>query len=922
MIKRRVINDDIELKILVGIIVSTSFARKIVPDLKSEYFSSDYIGKVFDWCKEFYNIYKECPGKHIQDIYEENKEQLEEAQQKIIETFLSKLSKDYEQQEEFNVEYLVDSATAYIKQKSIRSIAERTLKYLEHGKIDKAEQEFESYKKIAKVTSDWVNPFSSDFIKETYLTEEEGEDNIFIFPGALGKIVGWHQRDWLVAVLAPMKRGKCIAEGTMISLADGSLKSIENIIKDKDKYILSKDNSGKIVKGEITDYYVNGLKECFLVKTRLGKEITVTYNHPFFTPNGWVELNKISIGGFIAVPRKYNDLGIKSFESYKLKLLAYMIAEGCFRSTSYTFTNKSKKIQNDFKICVEQIGDYISKTKDPMSVRIVNEKGRGYSGGSNLRKWLAELGMHQKLSKNKIIPNFIFQLKNEDIALFLSVLFTCDGSIYKDRKNLIVSYGSASKRLIYQINHLLLRFGIIGKIKESTYKGFHSWEIRFTDIININKFISQIGFCFEKQKRAEKFISELEEKRCRKSNFDAIPYEVIKTIIPENERPIKNENIRQCFKNKGKISRTALLGIINLYPQIKTTIEDDLLWDSIVEIIPLGKQETFDLTIKDYHNFIANDIFVHNSFFLMEMAFRAFMNHKKVVFFSLEMSEKRVEKRLLRRVTAHGKIEGEYLYPCFDCEYNQNGECARIERTNKITLLNEAGNKPVFKKDMKYKTCTACRGTSNYRVATWYIIKKREKQSMQKSVRKANSLTKMYGDNFRLKSYPAGTANINDLISALDHLEYTENFIPDVIVIDYADILKPEDSRLIDPRAKADSTWIKLKGMADSRHCLVVTASQGTRKSIDKKSISQTDVAEDIRKLAHLDVMYGLSQTQEEKAESIMRVSILAHRDEDANELQQVICLQQRGLGQVLLDSEITGMKTFVEDDSGLINND
>jgi replicative DNA helicase len=516
LIKRRVISDEIELKILVGIIVSTSFARKIIPTLKAEYFTTDYIAKVFEWCKDFYSTYKECPGKHIQDIYEENKEQLEEAQQQIIEKFLTKLSKDYEQQEEFNVEYLIDQAVTYIEEKSIRSIAERTLKYLEHGKSDKAKLELQSYKKVAKITSDWVNPFNSDFIKETYFSEEEGGDNIFIFPGALGKIVGYHQRDWLVAVLAPMKRGK--------------------------------------------------------------------------------------------------------------------------------------------------------------------------------------------------------------------------------------------------------------------------------------------------------------------------------------------------------------------------------------------------------------------SFFLMEMAFRAFMNHKRVVFFSLEMSEKRVEKRLLRRITAHGKIEGEYLYPTFDCLFNQNGECVRVERTNKIKLLNGEGNKPVFNKDMKYKPCIVCRGNSHYQAATWFMIKKREKQSIQKSVRKANSLVKMYGDNFRLKSYPAGTANINDLISALDYLEYTENFIPDAIIVDYADILKAEDNRLVDPRAKADSTWIKLKGLADSRHCLVITASQGTRKSIDKKSIGQTDIAEDIRKLAHIDVMYGLSQTQEEKLESIMRINVLANRDEDSSELKQVICLQQRGLGQVLLDTELAQNFNFIsEDDSGLI---
>jgi error-prone DNA polymerase len=41
--------------------------------------------------------------------------------------------------------------------------------------------------------------------------------------------------------------------------------------------------------------------------------------------------------------------------------------------------------------------------------------------------------------------------------------------------------------------------------------------------------------------------------------------------------------------------------------------ESDLYWDRITAIEPVGMQETYDLQIEDDHNFIANDLIVHNS---------------------------------------------------------------------------------------------------------------------------------------------------------------------------------------------------------------------------------------------------------------------------------------------------------------------
>ena len=39
----------------------------------------------------------------------------------------------------------------------------------------------------------------------------------------------------------------------------------------------------------------------------------------------------------------------------------------------------------------------------------------------------------------------------------------------------------------------------------------------------------------------------------------------------------------------------------------------DICWDEIVSIEALGERETFDLTIEEDHNFLANDFVVHNS---------------------------------------------------------------------------------------------------------------------------------------------------------------------------------------------------------------------------------------------------------------------------------------------------------------------
>ena len=290
------------------------------------------------------------------------------------------------------------------------------------------------------------------------------------------------------------------------------------------------------------------------------------------------------------------------------------------------------------------------------------------------------------------------------------------------------------------------------------------------------------------------------------------------------------------------------------------------------------------------------------SFLLMATATLAASCKLKVAIFSLEMQDSKIAERILRNIGTFTK-ERDAIFPCFDCKKNQIGICNRPERVNEEVLTSN-GHKPEFNSSMSYRPCTYCRvhKQSGYEVATWFEELKYPDISSSGARKAAKSFEMMYGNNIRLITYPRFTANIKDIERDLFLLEEKEMFIPDVMVIDYAGILKPEDTRE-ERRIQIDTTWKRLAQLASERNCVVVTASQGTRSAIYKKNTDQTDIAEWIGILGHVDIMLTLNQTTEEKKEKILRIGTLVSRNESYIETKNALLLTNFGAGQVWLDS-------------------
>lgn len=300
------------------------------------------------------------------------------------------------------------------------------------------------------------------------------------------------------------------------------------------------------------------------------------------------------------------------------------------------------------------------------------------------------------------------------------------------------------------------------------------------------------------------------------------------------------------------------------------------------------------------------------SFWLQEAIIQAITNRRRVAYVNLEMGVKGVRDREYRRLSGlpddHTKT---IRLPKFDCWHNQCGSCpVQHFRKNRIPLrLKDDDYALPDWRDANpdYKICAVCRTKTdlrdNYRPEVWYVpYQARESMSQRNVLRTVKGFVRQYGDRLRQITYPAYSVTISDIRRDLDELAYSDGYYPDMVILDYGDILQTE-SKVGTERDRISNDWKKMKGLAGERHCLWVTASQTNRVALDKDTVSQKDIAEDIRKLAHVDAMIGINQTEAEKADLITRINVLANRHRNFS-AAQVIVLHQLSIGIPYLDSE------------------
>jgi replicative DNA helicase len=249
------------------------------------------------------------------------------------------------------------------------------------------------------------------------------------------------------------------------------------------------------------DYIDNGVRPCYRVTTYLGREIEVTINHPFLTLDGWAPLSRLKSGDRIAVPRALPFFGKASLSDAHVKLLAHLIAEGCLTRNLPYFFNADPEMQRDFSEAVEGAFPTLNAHWYPDGRNCSVSGGRRRSGylQNPCTQWLRDHGLMGLKSEDKFVPEVIFNLPRRQIALFLNRLFSGDGYLQvRPTGQVTIDYASKSRRLIRDVQHLLLRFGINAVLRRLT-TGHYRLYIQGAEPCKV--FLSEIGLIGGSKKR-------------------------------------------------------------------------------------------------------------------------------------------------------------------------------------------------------------------------------------------------------------------------------------------------------------------------------------------------------------------------------------------------------------------------------------
>lgn len=142
-------------------------------------------------------------------------------------------------------------------------------------------------------------------------------------------------------------------------------------------------------------------------------------------------------------------------------------------------------------------------------------------------------------------------------------------------------------------------------------------------------------------------------------------------------------------------------------------------------------------------------------------------------------------------------------------------------------------------------------------------------------------------DALKLACYPNSSITVSGISSVVETWDRSGWGTPDVVCVDYADILAPPTG-IVESRHQINATWKGLRRLSQEFHCLVITATQSDADSYDAETIGRMNFSEDKRKFAEVTGMFGISQTSDEKSAGVQRLNWLVLREGEFFENQCV----------------------------------
>jgi replicative DNA helicase len=418
------------------------------------------------------------------------------------------------------------------------------------------------------------------------------------------------QRSTLNIVGARPAMGKCVAWDTpIVDAATGAVVTAAELFDramgrtSLEVFALGPD--GRLGRANVSACIDDGTKPVFTVRTRSGREVTITASHPLLTADGWRPLGEVRVGAPIAVPRELPIFGTGELADAAIDRLA------------------------------DAVGD----------------------GG-------AETSM----------PAEVARLSRPRLARLLNRVFARGGTAWVSSEGAHIDFVTRSQEVARHVAHLLLRFGVVSRLHERRTTVLEPWgaeyrpayEVQVVEGASIMRLIDEIGIVGLDQQ-----LAEVRERAAEGTPADdgVLPRQVWDDVNKARGELSWAELSRRCPLPAGTdgsphgapLRRDVVARLAEALDddRLRWWSSPDVVWDDIVSIEPAGETRVIDFSVPGLHNFVAADLYLHNTAFGLGMAVNVARElHQPVLVFSLEMGHDELTQRI---VSSEARVDSSKL---------------------------------------------------------------------------------------------------------------------------------------------------------------------------------------------------------------------------------------------------------------------
>ncbi len=438
---------------------------------------------------------------------------------------------------------------------------------------------------------------------------------------------GVEQREHKKPVMSDLS--ECVTGDTLVCLTDGRRVPIADLVGTEPE-VWAIDEQQKIVKARSDMVWKVGRKPVFRVQLASGRSIRATAEHRLLAGQGWTTVAQLAAGDRLALARKIPEpTETIRWPDHWLVLLGHLVGDGSYPvHQPLRYTTASEENSEAVRAAAEAFGSRVTRHAGVGAWHQLVISGNGNRWkAAGVGAWLKSLGIFGQRSHQKHLPAEVFRLANDQIALLLRHLWATDGSVTLrkagTRGGHRVYFASCSERLAHDVLALLLRLGIVGRLK-----AVHSPRGRPVYTVDVSGSQMQRRFCevvggFGLREAPIAALWLCLESVRENTNVDTLPLEKFDQV----RASMKEQSIsgRRMAVLRGRSfgvsnvrfapSRELMSGYAEILqdPDLKKSSESDLFWDRVVSIDCGGEEDVFDLTVPGPANWLADGVATHNS---------------------------------------------------------------------------------------------------------------------------------------------------------------------------------------------------------------------------------------------------------------------------------------------------------------------